>query len=130
MVRQPSATAFSARSLRPGPATAHRLSAGLSPARRGRLEFGLLREPLRRGLGPHRLQLVNVVLFCGLAALTVSTGAYAAIALQLPGIYRILLRLFFTCLVAFVLLALLPLRRVRLGSTCWWRPGRSSWQPS
>jgi hypothetical protein len=55
-------------------------------------------------------------LFCGLAALTVSTGAYAAIALQLPGIYRILLTLFFTCLVAFVLLALLPLRRIRLGS--------------
>jgi hypothetical protein len=84
--------------------------------RKGRLEYGLLREPLRPGLGPHRLQLANVILFCGLAALTVSTGAYAAIALQLPGIYRILLTLFFTCLVAFVLLALLPLRRIRLGS--------------
>ena len=84
--------------------------------RKGRLEYGLLREPLRPGLGPHRLQLANVILFCGLAALTVSTRAYAAIALQLPGIYRILLTLFFTCLVAFVLLALLPLRRIRLGS--------------
>jgi Peptidase family M23 len=85
-------------------------------ARKGRLEYGLLREPLRPGLGPHRLQLINVVLFCGLAALTVSTGAYAAIAIQLPGIYRVLLMLFFASLVAFVLLALLPLRRIRLGS--------------
>jgi hypothetical protein len=88
----------------------------LLAARKGRLEYGLLREPLRPGLGPHRLQLVNVVLFCGLAALTVPTGAYEAIAVQLPGIYRVLLTLFFTCLVAFVLLALVPLRRVRLGS--------------
>ena len=88
----------------------------LVAARKGRLEYDLLRAPLRPGLGPHRLQLVNVVLFCGLAALTVSTGAYDAIARQLPGTYRVLLTLFFTCLVAFVLLALLPLRRVRLGS--------------
>ena len=88
----------------------------LLAARKGRLEYGLLREPLRPGLGPHRLQLVNVVLFCGLAALAVSTGAYEAIALQLPGIYRVLLTLFFSCLVAFVLLALVPLRRVRLAS--------------
>ena len=88
----------------------------LIAARKGRLEYGLLRSPLRPGLGPHRLQLVNVVLFCGLAALTVPTGAYAAIARQLPGAYRVLLILFFTSLVAFVLLALLPLLRVRLGS--------------
>jgi hypothetical protein len=86
----------------------------LVAARKGRLEYGLLREPLRPGLGPHRLQLVNVVLFCGLAALTVSTGAYEAIALQLPGVYRVLLTLFFTCLVAFVLLALLPAGAARL----------------
>jgi hypothetical protein len=32
----------------------------LLAARKGRLEYGLLREPLRPGLGPHRLQLVNV----------------------------------------------------------------------
>ena len=88
----------------------------LVAARRGRLEYGLLRDPLRRGLGPQRLQLVNVVLFCGLAALTVPTGAYAAIAVQLPGPYRVLLVGFFAGLAALVLLALVPLRRVRLGS--------------
>ena len=88
----------------------------LAAARTGRLEYGLLREPLRTGLGPHRLQLVNVLVFCGLAALTVPTGAYEPITLQLPAIYRVLLTLFFICLVALVLLALVPLLRIRLGS--------------
>ena len=40
-------------------------------ARRQRLEYGLLRQPLRAGLGPQRLQLANVTLLCALLALTV-----------------------------------------------------------
>ena len=89
----------------------------LVAARRQRLEYGLLRRPLRAGLGPHRLQLANVVLLCALLALTLPAGAYDPIALQLtPGLHRVLLIAFVLGLVAFVLLALVPLRRVRLGS--------------
>ena len=43
-------------------------------ARRQRLEYGLLHQPLRAGLGPHRLQLANVMLLCALLALTLTTG--------------------------------------------------------
>ena len=86
-------------------------------ARRQRLEYGLLRRPLRAGLGPHRLQLANVVLLCALLALTVHVGVYNPVALQLtPGLYRVLLIAFVIGLVACVLLSLIPLRRVRAGS--------------
>jgi len=89
----------------------------LVAARRQRLEYGLLRRPLRAGLGPHRLQLANVTLLCALLALTVYTGAYDRVALQLtPGLHRVLLVGFVLGLVAFVLLSLVPLRQVRLGS--------------
>ena len=88
----------------------------LLAARRGRLAYGLLREPRRHGLGPQRLQLVNVELFCGLAALTVPTGAYASVAVALPGPYRVLQVLFVVALATLVAIALVPLRRVRLGS--------------
>ncbi len=88
----------------------------LVAGRRGRLEYGLLRAPLRRRLVAQRLQLGNVVLFCALAAATVPTGAYAALAVQVPGLYRVLLVLFFLGLAALVALALVPLRRVRMAS--------------
>ena len=89
----------------------------LVAARRQRLEYGLLRRPLRAGLGPQRLQLANVALLCGLLALTVPAGAYDPVALQLtPGLHRVLLVAFVLGLVAFVLLCLVPLRQVRLGS--------------
>ena len=52
-------------------------------ARRQRLEYGLLRQPLRTGLGPQRLQLANVILLCALLALTVHAGVYDPVALQL-----------------------------------------------
>ncbi len=86
-------------------------------ARRQRLEYGLLHQPLRAGLGPHRLQLANVILLCALLALTLTTGAYDPVALQLtPGLHRALVVAFVLGLVAFVLLCLVPLRRIRLGS--------------
>ena len=89
----------------------------LIAARRQRLEYGLVRRPLRAGLGPQRLQLANVVLLCGLLALTLPTRAYDRAALQLtPGLHRVLLVGFVLGLVAFVLLSLVPLRQVRLGS--------------
>lgn len=86
-------------------------------ARRQRLDYGLLRQPLRAGLGGQRLQLTNVLLLCGLLALTVPTGVYDPAALQLtPELHRVLLVAFILSLVALVLLSLVPLRRVRLGS--------------
>ena len=89
----------------------------LVAARRQRLEYGLLRRPLRAGLGPQRLQLANVVLLCALLALTLPAGVYDPVALQLtPGLHRVLLVAFVLGLVAFVLLALVPLRQVRAGS--------------
>ncbi len=87
----------------------------LIAARRQRLEYGLLVQPLRAGLGPQRLQLANVALLCVLLALTLP--AYNPIALQLtPSLHRVLLVAFVLGLVAFMLLCLVPLRQVRAGS--------------
>jgi hypothetical protein len=89
----------------------------LVSARRLRLEYDLLRRPLRAGLGPQRLQLANIILLCGLLALTLPTGIYDPIALQLtPGLHRVLQAGFVLGLVALVLLSLVPLRQVRAGS--------------
>ena len=89
----------------------------LIAARRHRLEYSLLRQPLRAGLGPQRMQLANVVLLCALLALTVYAGAYNPVALQLtPGLHRVFLVAFLLGLVAFVLFSLVPLRQVRAGS--------------
>ena len=54
----------------------------LVAARRRQLGYSLLRQPLRAGLAPHRLQLINVVVLCGLLALTLGTGTYDAAALE------------------------------------------------
>jgi len=88
----------------------------LVAARREGLEYRLLRAPLSDGLGAHRLQLLNVVSCCALVALTAPVGTYAALAVQLTGSYRALLILFSAGLVGSVLVALVPLRRVRLAS--------------
>ena len=86
-------------------------------ARRQRLEYGLLRRPLRAGLRAQRLQLANVTLLCALLALIVGAGVYDRIALQLtPSVHRVLLVGFVLGLVAFVLLCLVPLSQVRAGS--------------
>ena len=77
----------------------------------------MLRRPLRGGLGPQRLQLANVALLCALLALTLPTNVYDPIALQLsPGLHSVLVVAFVLGLVGFVLLCLIPLRRVRAGS--------------
>jgi Peptidase family M23 len=89
----------------------------LVAARRLQLGDSLLRQPLRPGLAPQRLQLVNVVVLCGLLALTLGTGTYDAAALGLSQTaHRVFVALFLGGLVAFVLLALVPLRGVRMGS--------------
>jgi hypothetical protein len=89
----------------------------LVAARRRQLGHSLLRQPLRPGLAPQRLQLVNVVLLCGLLALTLRTGAYDAAALGLSQTaHRVFVALFLAGLAALVLLALVPLRRVQMGS--------------
>jgi hypothetical protein len=86
-------------------------------ARRGRLEYGLWRRPLRGRLGPHRLQLVNVLVLCVLLALTLRTGAYDATALGISArAQRVLSATLLAGLAALVLLALVPLKRIRLGS--------------
>ena len=74
----------------------------LVAARRQRLEYGLLRQPLRAGLGPQRLQLANVILLCALLALTVYVGVYNPVALQL-GLHRILQAAFMLSLAVLVL---------------------------
>jgi hypothetical protein len=55
----------------------------LLAARRGRLELGLLRQPMGANLLPHRLQFLNVLLVCVLLASTLLTDAYDAAALDL-----------------------------------------------
>ena len=99
----------------------------LGAARRQRLEFGMLRRPLRARLGPHLLQLANVALLCAMLALTIYAGAYNPVALQFsPGLHCVLLVAFMLGLVAFVLVALVPLRQVQLGSNLLVVPQRSS----
>jgi hypothetical protein len=52
----------------------------LLATRHDRLQFGLLRNSLRGNLLPHWLQLVNMLVLCGLLACTMFTGAYDAAA--------------------------------------------------
>ena len=47
--------------------------------RRGQLEYGLLRHPLRRDLRPYLLQCLNYWLFLALFAVIVTTGAFALV---------------------------------------------------
>jgi hypothetical protein len=48
-------------------------------ARRGQLEYGLLRYPLRRELRPYLLQCINYWLFLALFAAVILTGAFALV---------------------------------------------------
>lgn len=43
-------------------------------ARRGRIEYGLLRRPLRREMRPHLVQVLNIWLCCGLLGGVVAAG--------------------------------------------------------
>jgi hypothetical protein len=89
----------------------------LAAARRGRLELALWRHPLAPGLRWHRLQLANVLSLCLLLVLAERAGTYAPAALDLSpaGQHAFTVGLY-GGLIAFALLATVPLRRVRLGS--------------
>jgi hypothetical protein len=89
----------------------------LLAAHHDRLELGLLRHPLRASLLPHRLQLLNVLLLCGLLAFTLGTGAYDRVAFGFSqGAYRAFLVSFLGGLVVLLLTAVVPLRHVRVAS--------------
>jgi Peptidase family M23 len=89
----------------------------LLAARRGRLEFGLLRQPLGANLLPHRIQFLNVLLLCGLLASALFTGAYHAATLDLSlGAHRALQITFLGGLLVLLLSAAVPLQHVRLAS--------------
>jgi hypothetical protein len=84
---------------------------------RGRLEMGLLRQPLDHNLLLHRLQFLNVLLLCGLLAGTLFTGAYDASALDFSaGIHRAFLAAFVGGLLVLLLIAAVPLKHVRLAT--------------
>ena len=84
-------------------------------ARRGGLEFGLLRHPLRRELRPHLVQALNVWLYCVLLG-----GVLAAGGLQCSRIlfslnaaqFDVVFATFAAGLVVLAALALVPRRRV------------------
>jgi hypothetical protein len=89
----------------------------LLAARHDRLELGLLRHPLLASLLPHRLQLLNVLLLCGLLAFTLGTGAYDRVAFGFSqGAYRAILVSFLGGLLVLLLTAVVPLRHVRVAS--------------
>ena len=89
----------------------------LLAARHDRLELGLLRHPLLANLLPHRLQLLNVLLLCGLLAFTLGTGAYDRVAFGFSqGAYRAFLVSFLGGLLVLLLTAVVPLRHVRVAS--------------
>ena len=97
----------------PIPLALSRLLAG----RRGRLEFGLLRQPLGGNLLPHRLQFLNVLLVCVLLASTLFTGAYYAAVLDLSnGAHLAFQIVFLGGLLVLLLAAIVPLKQVRLAS--------------
>ena len=86
-------------------------------ARRGRVEARLWRHPMRAGTRMHRLQLLNVVLLCLLLAAATLPGTYDALRLDLSaGGYRAFQIAYVVGLIGLVLLALVPLRRVYLGT--------------
>jgi hypothetical protein len=89
----------------------------LLAARRGRLEVGLLRQPFRRGLLPHRLQFLNMLLLCALLASTLLTGAYSPAAFGFSaGADRAVLGAFVGGLLVLLLAAAVPLKHVRAAS--------------
>ena len=86
-------------------------------ARHGRVEQGLWRHLLRPGLGMHRLQLFNILLFSGLMGLAVQAGTFDITRLYLSvGGYRVFQIAFVVGLVTLVILALVPLSHVYLGT--------------
>ena len=88
-------------------------------ARRGRLEWGLLRHPHLREVRPHVVQALNIWLCCALLAGVVAAGGthYARIGFSLNGAeFNALLAAFATGLVLLAALAMAPRRRVYLAT--------------
>lgn len=86
-------------------------------ARRGELSAGFWRQPLTRGWGIHRLQLLNIVLIVGLMGLAALAGTFDIIRLYMPvGGYPLFQVAFVAGLVTLVVLALIPLSHVYWGS--------------
>jgi hypothetical protein len=84
-------------------------------ARRGRVEFGLLRHPLERELRPHLVQALNIWLCCALLGGVLAVGGiqFARIWLSLNATeFGVLVVIFAAGLVLLAGLALIPLRRV------------------
>ncbi|HSU37372.1 MAG TPA: M23 family metallopeptidase [Propionibacteriaceae bacterium] len=88
-------------------------------ARRGQVEFGLLRHPLRREFRPHLVQGLNVWLLCVLLGGVVAAGGlqssrilFSLNAAQMVGVMAI----FAAGLIVLAALALVPLRRVYAAS--------------
>src|SRR4051794_15383084 len=84
-------------------------------ARRGRIEFGLLRHPLRRELRAHLVQGLNVWLCCGLLGGVVAAGGvhFARIGFSLTGAqFEVVIVAFAVGLVLLAALAVVPRRRV------------------
>lgn len=84
-------------------------------ARRTRVEFGLLRHPLRRDLRPHLAQVLNIWLCCALIAGVLATGAIHSARIHYNLTDSKFTALAVTCaagLVVLAALALVPRRRV------------------
>ena len=84
-------------------------------ARRGRLEMGLLRDPLSPGVRPHLFQLINVWVFCVLLGGVVAAGGthFARIYFSLDEAqFGVVIAAFVAGLILLAALAVVPGRRV------------------
>ena len=84
-------------------------------ARRGRIELGLLRHPLRREVRAHLVQALNIWLCCGLLGGVLAAGGahFARIGFSLNGAqFDVMIAAFAAGLVVLAALALVPRRRV------------------
>jgi murein DD-endopeptidase MepM/ murein hydrolase activator NlpD len=88
-------------------------------ARRGRIELGLLRHPLRRTLRPHLVQVLNIWLCCALLGGVVAAGGahYARIGFSLTiAQFDMVTAVFTAGLILLAALAVVPRRRVHLAT--------------
>jgi hypothetical protein len=86
-------------------------------ARRGRLELGLLRHPLRRDLRAHLAQALNIWVCCALLGAILAAGGvhYARIGFSMNALqFNVLIATFAAGLVLLSALALVPRRRVQV----------------
>lgn len=84
-------------------------------ARRGQVEFGLLRHPLRRDMRAHLLQVLNIWLCCLLIGGLLAAGGahYARIGFSLTVVqFNVVIAAFAAGLILLAALAIVPRRRV------------------